>query len=245
MIEVFIILGVIFFIAVLFYKQANEQFEILQITANRIEEVRTLYGERSAIVLSDFVPPALGTEVELRKRTNIIQMSVANGTSLKHLLDNRQLLATFQFSPPTAAFLAKESGLDVWFQQQLYEKLLPSPFTQWFYSNTTSLWIHHRGMFKARAFQTIIMPTQGTTNVIVMLPSVMPYLPTKWEGRRFHSLTAQDTPLLNQIKYVEIRLRRGNILFLPPHSIVDISTEGSEPAWNFIAEIHHPISRIA
>jgi len=33
MIEILIIVAVVFFIAVLFYKQANEEFEILQITS--------------------------------------------------------------------------------------------------------------------------------------------------------------------------------------------------------------------
>ena len=45
MIEIFIIIAVVFFIAVLFYKQANEQFDILQITADRLEELPTLYAE--------------------------------------------------------------------------------------------------------------------------------------------------------------------------------------------------------
>jgi hypothetical protein len=247
MIEIFIIVAVVFFIAVLFYKQANEQFDILQITADRLEELPTLYAERSPIVVSGFVPPALGTEAELRKRTNIIQMTVSqgkSGKSLRQLLDSPGELRTFQFLPETASFLAQESGLTVWFNHHLYEQLLPSQYTKWFYSNKSSLWIDHRGLFKTTAFQTIIMPTQGITRVCLMLPSVLPYLPTQWEGRRFSSLSPQDTPLLNQIKYIEIRLRKGNLLALPPHMIVDVSSEEGV-AWNFIGEIHHPISKIS
>jgi len=60
-----------------------------------------------------------------------------------------------------------------------------------------------------------------------------------------------DTPLLGQIQFIEIRVRKGNLLFLPAHLIVDIesfrTTGGSslENAWVFMAEINHPISLIA
>jgi hypothetical protein len=56
-----------------------------------------------------------------------------------------------------------------------------------------------------------------------------------------------DTPLLNQIQFLEIKVRTGNLLLLPAHLLVDIKTdsESKETAWIFYAEVHHPISRIA
>ena len=243
MIEIFIILTVSFFIAVLFYKQANEQFEILQIQAERIQELPTLYADRSPIVVSEYEPPNLGTELELQKRPNILQMAVSPNLSLKQLLASSQILETFPFTLKTATFLAKESGLQVWFEHHLFEQLLPSPYTKFLYSFKTSLWPNHRGLFKTTAFQTLIMPTQGTASVSLILSKMLPYLPTRWQGRQFHTLTPQDTPLLNQIKFMEITLRRGNLLLLPAHLIVDIRSVDS--AWCCVAEIHHPISLIA
>jgi hypothetical protein len=252
MIEIFIIFGVVFFIAVLFYKQANEQFEILQIGGDRLEELPTLYAERSPIVVSGYeglVSLGLGTETELRKRPNILQMTVGavqNKTTLRTLLDSPAALRTFQFPVATAEFLAQESGLATWFKHSLYEHLLPSAFTKWFYSARTSLWLHHRGMFRTKAFQTAVMATQGVARVSLMLGSALPYLPGKWEGRQFASLTAQDTPLLSQVKFVEVTVRPGTILLLPPHMIVDISSgAGPVQAWSLVAEIHHPISGLA
>ena len=61
-VETIIILGVIFFIAVMFYKQGNDEFEILQIEGERLQELPTLYGDRAPIVVSDFKLPALGTQ---------------------------------------------------------------------------------------------------------------------------------------------------------------------------------------
>ena len=243
MIEIFIIFTVLFFIAVLFYKQANEQFEILQIQADRIHELPTLYIDRSPIVISDFQLPNLGTEQELQKRPNILQMSIAPNLSLQQLLASPNALQTFPFTPKTATFLAKESGLHIWFEHHLYEQLLPSPYTKFLYSFKTSLWPNHRGLFKTTGFQTLIMPTQGTASVSLLLSKMVPYLPTRWQGRQFHSLTPQDTPLLNQIKFMEIKLRKGNILLLPAHLIIDIRSIDS--AWCFIGEVHHPISLLA
>jgi len=238
---------------VLFYKQANEQFEILQIEAQRIQELPTLYHDHSPIVVSDFSTPNLGTEEELQKRHHIMQMMVTPTVNLKSLLNNKQFLGHFTFPMKTAEFLAKETGLQIWFEHHLYKSLLPSSYTSFLYSFQTSLWPQKRGMFKTKAFQTLFMVTQGTAVVTVMLPKMLPYLPAKWNNRAFTSLTMQDTPLLNQIQFIEIKLRKGNLLLLPAHLIADVRSsyeagaagEEQRDAWTFIAEIHHPISRLA
>jgi len=222
MLEYILFIIVLFFIGILFYKQANEEFQILQLDAERLSELPTLYVDRSPIVVSDFQTPSLGTEEELLKRG----------------IDVRQLA----ISKETAAYLAKEAGLSIWFEHHLYKQLLPSPYTQFIYSFNTSLWPLKRGLFKTTAFQTLIMPTQGTATVRLMLQKMTPYLPSKWAGRGFSNLTVFDTPLLGQIQFIEIRVRKGNLLFLPAHLIVDVE---SQDAWVFMAEIHHPISLIA
>jgi hypothetical protein len=245
--EILIFLVVAFFIAVLFYKQGNESFEILQMDASRLSELPTYYSEHSPIVIHGFVVPVLGTEEFLSKRPNITHMSVTPSLSLHQLIKSPQL-QTHSWSKETASFLAKESGLTTWFEQHLFTQLLPNPYTTFLYSVQSSLWIHHRGLFKTTAFQTLIMPTQGTANVSIMLSSMTPYLPTKWQGKIFSHLTLQDTPLLNQIKFMDIKLRKGHILLLPPHLIADIHTDSSSPdqtAWVFVSEVHHPISKIA
>jgi hypothetical protein len=223
MLEYLLFAIVLFFIGVLFYKQANEEFQILQLDADRFSELPTLYAERSPIVMSDFQTPNLGSYEELSKRPQIIGM-LGQG-------------------PSSAKFLAKESGLSVWFEHHLFKKLLPSPYTEWVYSFNTSLWPDHRGLFKTTAFQTVLMPTQGTASVKLLLPKMIPYLPTKWKGRRFSTLSLRDTPLLNQIQFIEIRIRKGNLLLLPAHLIVDI--ESIESSWVFMGEINHPISALA
>jgi hypothetical protein len=223
MLEYILFIIVLFFIGVLFYKQANEEFQILQLEAERLSELPTLYVDRSPIVVSDFQTPALGTQEDLAKR--------GMDTNVSNILKE------------AAVFLAKESGLSVWFEHHLYKQLLPSPYTQFIYSFNTSLWPVRRGLFKTTAFQTVLMPTQGTASVKIMLQKMVPYLPSKWMGRCFSDLSLYDTPLLGQLQFIEIRVRKGNLLFLPAHLIVDL--DSLENAWVFMAEINHPISLIA
>ncbi len=244
MFEIIICIAVLFFISVLFYKQANEQFEILQLEAERMEDLPTLYDDRSPIVVSDFTPPNLGTPTELQKRAHILQMQVAPHKTLGTVLFTPQV-TTFPFTPTTAAFLAKEAGLDVWFEHHLYRSLLPNRYTHWLFSHETFLWPHHRGLFQTSAFQTLLMPTQGEVRVSLLLPKMIPYLPKAWKGRQFQSLTTADTPLLAQIQFLEIVLRRGNLLLLPSHMIADVRSSGDEVAWIFQANVHHPISRLS
>lgn len=248
MLEILFFFVVLFFIGVLFYKQANEEIEILQIEGERLEEVSTLYVDRSPIVLRNFPVPNLGTYEDFRKRPKILQMKMGSTSfSLDQLLHSKEL-KDYIFQQKTSEYLSKESGLDIWFQHHCFHTLLPSKYTSWFYNFTTSLWPSHRGMWKTHAVHTLLMPTQGTANVSLLLPKMIPYLPVNWKGRSLKSLTMEDTPLLGHIQYVEIKLRKGNALLLPAHILVDVSSEESDvntTMWMFQSEIHHPISRLS
>jgi hypothetical protein len=232
---------------VLFYKQANEEFQILQLEADRLDELPSLYADHSPIVVRGIqIPPALGTEETFLKRSHIIQRSVSPGLSLKDLLLNPAALATYTMNPLTAEWLAKESGLKIWFDTHLLSSLLPSQWMSWFYSTKTQLWIHHRGLFKTTAVQTLLLPTQGTIVVSLLLQKTIPYLPEGWQGREFSSLTLADTPLLSQIEFVDVIVRKGAMLLIPAHTLVSFRPQSSSKIpWVFCAELHHPISRLA
>jgi hypothetical protein len=116
MIEYLLFAIVLFFIAVLFYKQANEEFQILQLE-ERFSELPTLYAERSPIVMSGFQTPNLGSQEDLGKRPQIMNMLVNQNTTLRQLLADPY--PHFQFPLASARFLAKESGLSIWFEHHL------------------------------------------------------------------------------------------------------------------------------
>lgn len=246
MLNILFCLVVIVFIAIIFYKQANEEIDILQLDAERIEEVPNLYGERSPIVLKGFPVPALGSYEEMKKRPKLLGMYVGD-RSLDTLLHSPGL-KDYPFHPTTMEFLSKEAGLDVWFGLHCYKNLLPSQWTQWMYFYKTGLWPSHRGLWQTSAVHTLLLPTQGTARVSLLVSKMIPYLPVEWKGRKLKSLTAADTPLVSHLHYIEIKLKKGNALLLPAHVLVDVSSEASgvdDMLWMFQAEIHHPISNLA
>jgi hypothetical protein len=248
MLEILFCCIVILFIAIVFYKQANEEIDILQLDASRIEEVPSLYGDRSPIVLKGFPVPSLGSYEDMKKRPKVLGLTIGDTKETLDSLLHSDRLKDFTFHPTTMEFLAKESGLHVWFGLHCYNDLLGSKLTQWMYFYKTGLWPSHRGLWQTSAVHTLLVPTQGTAHVSLLLSKMIPYLPVEWKGRRLKSITAADTPLVSHLQYVEIKLKKGNALLLPPHILVDISSDGTninDMLWMFQAEIHHPISNFA
>ena len=61
MIEFLFLIAVLYFIAILFYRDSKDSFEILQLEADRIDELSDLYAEKRPIVLRGMSFPPLGT----------------------------------------------------------------------------------------------------------------------------------------------------------------------------------------
>jgi len=244
MIEFLFLFAVLCFIAVVFYRETKDSFEILQLEADRIDELSDLYAEKRPIVLRGLSFPPLGTYAELKKRPHILQLGVTPTLTLDSLLHSKEL-ATFPFKDEMASFLAKESGLPVWSAHHLYPKVLPFP--RFIHSTKESLWPSHRGLWKTTAFYTICTPTQGMASVKLLLASMIPYLPVRWERMNFDRLTPEDTPLVSQLQFVEIKLRPGTAICIPAHTLVNITqhAESTETLFTYCVDIHHPISRLA
>lgn len=232
----YIFLGVIVvFISILFYKQANEQIEILQLNSERIHDLPTLLQERSPVVVRDYSTPPLGTPAELSKRPALVP-----------LLSSRSM-----FSESVKASLATQSGLDIWFEHTWLPKLT-TPLSRLWTRPRSRIVPLTEGLWKTTAPLTFFMPTQGAFRIRILSPSSEPYLPSVWWGKQFDSFTLQDTPLLSQIQYSELRVRHGHLLFLPPHLVLDSTPsddpkdlEKKEEPWAYIVELHHPISFLA
>lgn len=235
MLEVILLLAACLFIAVLFYKQANEQIELLQLEADRKQDLPNVLSERSPIILRGYATPTLGTPETCKQRPSLAPL--------------------FQYDPATFPLetrraLAQESGLDIWFEHT-WLPLLTSPFTRFYTSPSSRMIVHKEGLQQTSAPITFIMPTQGSFIITLMTQSQIPFLPVRWKGRQFEGFTALDTPLLNRVVYTQVKLRVGHIFLLPPHILFDIQTcdeemkgEGVDPlAWAYCVELHHPISR--
>ena len=105
-----------------------------------------------------------------------------------------------------------------------------------------------KGLRKTTAIYTMIYPTSEPLEVTLLTEHQETYLPKVWRGRFPEVLTIQDTPLVGEIKYINIKVRPGNVLIIPTHwfvSIRAVNREVEKPLlWSWI-EIHNPISSLA
>ena len=77
------------------------------------------------------------------------------------------------------------------------------------------------------------------------------WLPSNPFGRDPWSFKPEETPWISELKYIEIKLRPGNVLILPPHwwvAFKSSETNGKligNGSWYWTAEFHSPISYVA
>lgn len=81
--------------------------------------------------------------------------------------------------------------------------------------------------------------------ISVMPESSETYLPKKWKGRTFSEMKRAEAPLIGEIKFLDIKVRQGSALFVPPHWILNIEQEGDRVPWFLWSEFHHPLSKLA
>jgi hypothetical protein len=78
------------------------------------------------------------------------------------------------------------------------------------------------------------------------------WLPANPYGRDPWALKPEETPWISELKFLEIRLRPGNMFILPPHWWVALRADVSdntkpitEGSWYWTCEFHSPISWVA
>lgn len=244
MIELFVIAAVLLAVLILFYRQAIEQYNILQIEAAQLSELPKLLGERSPVVVRDIGTPKLFTPETLKGNPRLLQFPLAATLTLGQYLAAPR--ASVNLPKKASALLAKESGLAVWAEHTWSSRLVSYPFLQPIHSLTTDVWIGDVGLRKTSAVVTLIYPTAGTFEVTLLTEQQEKCLPSSWRGRFPEALTLQDTPLVGEIKYITIKLRPGTILCIPTHWFYSIRASDSKaPAMGARITLDNPISWVA
>ena len=232
--ELLLVLIVIGVILVFFYRQAVKEFRILQ--TDSLDKALPLLQERVPIVVLPCTgPPNLWTRKDLQQRPALdamVQPFIARGTS--------------SLVPREGQELATKVGVPVWIEQQF----LPifKQFQWWtpLLTARTEVIVGAQGLRPTFGYCTAIIATEGALQVSIMNEAADPYLPQKWLGKRLSYLTRDEAPLLGQIQFVDVIVRPGSALLLPPHwKVCWESYETPTPALAVWIDIDHPISRIA
>ena len=234
MLEVLGIIAVIFLIVVMFYMHRQSELTILQLEQSQVDaEFSSLLEERQPIVIRGVqVPKGLSREA-LLKSTRLAPLPIEaamNGTPL---------------TQPEREELAERLSMTIWANHTwlplFHEYSWISPLVG---SIKTEGLIGGLGMNRATAQYTCLIPTDGSYIVSLLAKSSEVFLPSSWEQRYPSMLTSDDTPLVADLKFLDIVLNTGNALCIPAHLI--FSMEPIQPSSTAaIIEYHEPISILA
>jgi len=242
--EIGIILTVLVIVLVLFYRQAIEQYNILQIEASQLSDLPKLVGERTPLVLHDIGQPKLFTPETLQANSRLQQFPIGGNQTLGQYIQNPTL--TGIFPRKASLLLAKESGLSVLIEHTWFPKFFTYPILEHIHFLTTEAYLGDMGLTKTTAIHTVLYPTSGTFEVTLLTEQQEKCLPPVWRGKFPELFTIQDTPLVGEIKYITIKLRPGNMVCIPSHWFYSIrSTDKKKPALWAKFTIDNPISSVA
>jgi hypothetical protein len=252
MIEILVIFIVVLFgVGYLFYQHRRSDIEVLQLEADQMEQLPELLEELQPVVIRGVSPPKGFTRESLQKIPRLANYSVG-GQPLSDVLEKPQILFEAGGAPTlnqvSREQLCKELAINVWANHT------------WLPIFSQSTWIGPVvgtmkteavfggiGMTRTTAKYTCIMPTEGKYTLSILSRQSETFLPENWQYRYPASLTLNDTPLVADLKYLDIIVRPGTTVCLPPHSIISIEPvkESAELFALVIVEYHEPITLIA
>lgn len=264
--SLFIILLLLVF-SVIFYRSAIHEYTILQRNWDS-EDVKwaALLGEKAPLIIrqvptawtklwtqkrtAKFGWPAVISEKGQRSRTNwSTWITAKNNTLSGKRLINEPDLAIAAGLPDQAAEVALNLRSPYWLPGSFAVKNL-----------TASVIAPINGAFiglrKTTAEATAWVATDGPPLTVWLAHEGATkggsYLPKNPHGRDPWRLKPEESPWISELKFLEVRLRAGNMLVLPAHWWVAFKCEESNPggmvgegSWFWTAEFHSPISWMA
>jgi hypothetical protein len=248
LLEAIIIIATIFIIALVFYKQTNPEYKILQVENGDLQKLPYLIPELSPIVIRGFKVPNFWTRADVQARPRLQQIPLAYRgfmpTSLIEAVTN-PALALPTVALQTASLLAQESGIQVWAEHTI----LPV-FTDLWYNRCltiqTQALISNQGLQETTALLTVIFPTEGDLQFSLLHKKQAAYCPAQWQGTMPATWTKETTPLVGEIQFIDVIIRKGTALALPPHwRWAAVATESIIKPMIAVVEVHHPISALA
>jgi hypothetical protein len=249
--EISILFTIIFLIAVLFYKQRRDDISILQIEQAQLATSGDLFVEKQPLILRGSSAPNGLTAEGLKHIPRLgafpigpftLSDCIANPANLNGIGNPLQTLENREQ-------LADELSLPIWANITWKEIFAETSWIGWFAGTLkTQMLLGGIGLSKSTAIYTLILPTAGIYNVSLLSSSSEKYLPSseKWQYRYPTTLSVNDTPLVAELKYIDIILRPGTGLCLPSHMVYSLQPkEANQWCSAVIVEYHEPVSLLA
>lgn len=258
MFEIILIIAVLFLILTFFYKQAVCEFRINQVEwAKQItlqkqshaqsnkSQIRELLGEKVPLVIRGIPSASFWTHTDVASRLCFAEIPVFQDMSLTEWMGTNSQQVVCPWKYPQAEAIAKESGIAVWAKKWLSPVIIHPLLTLWL-TPSYHCWAGAVGLRKTFATWTCLFPVDGEIAVTIMPETVESSLPPHWRNCFVKDLTAKDTPFLSDLKYMDVILRPGTCLFMPPHWFVSwTSLDNTSLPMACTISYHTPISSLA
>ena len=236
MIEWIVILGIIFCIIIWYYSQSAAEYGLAQITESQVgTQLEELWQERKPVVISDIRP---------------CQLWVAEGLRQTRFWGAQPIWESYEKSP--SRVISNNHALEMTWAQilgihQMEEDLLTRWFNvnRWIFSTRSEAHIGGEGLRQTWAYATSFTVTDGEGRCILLHSGQKNRLPPGWNGLRWKYATVAHHPLWTQVQCIEVILRPGTSLVVPPHWIVAVEPLDEvkeQPVWWVRTDLHHPIS---
>jgi len=252
MIEIiFVCIFVCILIVFLFYRHRRSELEIIQIENEQLSDTFSdLLGELNPIVVRGIVPPKGLTHESLQKIPRLANFSIG-GQAMSYILEHPEVALSAGGIPTIARAgreeLAKELSIHIWSDHTWLPIFSASTWLGGLVGcMRTEAVIGGLGMIRTTAKYTCLMPTEGTYTLSILAIHSESFLPTVWQYKYVSSLTLNDTPLVADLKFLDIVVRPGTMICLPPHFIISMEPKAVDTFVAFaIVEYHEPITLIA
>lgn len=231
----------LFAIALISYKSAVHEYEILQRDFSDDVVWSDLLSENLPIVVRNIPKSWIGGWVAVRHVNRPYEIHVRDETG-------KRLKTTFYSwlqSPKNTTYL--ETIPDV--RLNTSTPISEVGFSRWFY--IPHLYTEPRALSNLSvvplketiAEYTILVATDGEP-ITLWLAHEGALTNIDILGKDPWSITSQEYPTIGDVKYIEIRLRPGNAIGIPKHWYYAVKNEGEEASWYYIADLHSPVSWI-
>jgi hypothetical protein len=240
---------IIFVISVIFYKQRRTTIEILQAEYVAHDSLKELAAEHQPIVIRNTPVPQSLTTGQLMRMQRLSEFQFQEEPSLtlrQYLTESAPNSGVPLLKSSAAQTLSKELALPTWVSHTIHETLqeMGGIFSM-AYSNRVQPVFGGIGMQRATAVMTFFMPVEGHYTISLVNPKSESFLPTQWNFRYPHTLTINDSPLVAEIKYIDIILRPGTMICIPTQTIFSVEPDSATFHSGLWIEVDSLVSNLA
>ena len=228
-----------------FHNQATYEFKIAQINWEQRELLPSLLEEQKPLVIQGLPPVAFWTHQDVLMRDTYNSVPVFEDRQIAEWLVEATPPTACPWNAEHARLLGEASGLGIWAERELDAAIKTNVLWSSWYSTVPSCWAGERPLWKSAARWTVLMPTEGEIQVSLMTgaSATRKSLPADLTGVHPSRLTVYDTPFVSDIQYMDVIVRPGTCLVMPPHWFMSWQTLGPVCPMVCVIEYHTPISR--